>query len=396
MEQLTTRYARKLVAAELAEPGEPLIGMLDADISWNRKDAACDELAKVFAGLGVNSLLLCRPAEPYRTILDVLASHEDTIRPKDCETRTFIHDLPVRQRFIAEDIADALRGRKSVIVREGGAVITAGAVSPEQAIIVFSSVCFASFVKFFSDYLACCRRGEVPERYREAYAHVEGAVRNREMPPAPCLLPGPFDTPDQVINAMDEAGRKTVEYGLVDSFFGNISYRLGDTIYISQTSSSLDELPGCIDPCPIDGSSCAAVTASSELTAHRAIVEHGDVFGVLHGHPKFSVIMSMDCPREDCEGGGECHRRCPHARDVCGVPVVPGEVGRGPFGLCNTVPGAMECADAAIVYGHGVFTTGKRDFNDAFARLLAVENDCRAEYFRRVEEGDGRGPTPAR
>jgi len=56
----------------------------------------------------------------------------------------------------------------------------------------------------------------------------------------------------------------------------------------------------------------------------------------------------------------------------------------------------MECADAAIVYGHGVFTTGKRDFNDAFARLLAVENDCRAEYFRRVEEGDGRGPTPAR
>ena len=63
---------------------------------------------------------------------------------------------------------------------------------------------------------------------------------------------------------------------MVDSYFGNISYRDGNTIYISQTGSSLDDLAGCIDPCPVDGSTCAAITASSEYSAHRDIYLGGE------------------------------------------------------------------------------------------------------------------------
>ncbi len=45
--------------------------------------------------------------------------------------------------------------------------------------------------------------------------------------------------------SMIEAGRKTIEYELVDSYFGNLSYYWNDTLYISQTGSCLDELEGC-------------------------------------------------------------------------------------------------------------------------------------------------------
>ena len=65
---------------------------------------------------------------------------------------------------------------------------------------------------------------------------------------------------------MIEAGHQTVAYRLVDSYFGNISCRLGDTVYISQTGSSLDALAGCIDPCPLDDSSCAGITAWREIS----------------------------------------------------------------------------------------------------------------------------------
>ena len=71
-----------------------------------------------------------------------------------------------------------------------------------------------------------------------------------------------------------------------------------------------------------------------------------------------------------------------------GVPIVPGEVGTGPFGLCNTLPAALTGTSGekrgAIVYGHGLFTLGAVDFRDAFATLMGVEHFCRAEYFRRV------------
>jgi len=52
---------------------------------------------------------------------------------------------------------------------------------------------------------------------------------------------------------------------------------------------------------------------------------------------------------------------------------VGGEVGIGPHGLCNTLPPAMEGRRGVIVYGHGLFTVGRDDFNEAFTNLLAVE-----------------------
>lgn len=383
MKALAAKYAAKAAGAHLADVGDVLVGGMDAELEWNRPDPACAVLEEVLAGLNVNALLFARPAEPYRTVLDFLAGRSTgAVRPSDCESRTLMHDLPVVENFAAAPLTAALRKRKSVIVL-GKGVVTWGAVSPEQAFIFFSSVCFAAYVKFFADYLANARAGRLDQAQRTAFAQVIAATPPYPGKP-PVLMQGPFEDDATALRALAEAGRATVNYGLVDSFFGNVSYRLGQTLFISQTGSSLDELEGCIDPCALDGSSCAAITASSEFTAHRDIVLRTGKNAVLHGHPKFSVILSMDCTKKDCTHEGQCHIRCPEPRFIADIPVVPGEVGTGPYGLCHTLPPAIEGRRGAIVYGHGLFTTGQDDFNEAFLYLLEGERLCQEEYFRRL------------
>ena len=383
MERLLTKYAAKLVADGLADEGAPLLGGLDAELVFNRTDPGTEILEQVFAGLNVNSLLACRPAEPYGSMIDYLATRgRDAIEPRDTETRTYLHDLPIVPERGAAALVGALRRRKSAIV-PGGEVVTFGTVSPEQAFVSYSSVCFACYVKFMADCLADHRTGGIPADAREI---LDRALSLVERPPdrMPAVLRGPFDDAEQVHRALIEAGRLTVEHRMVDSYFGNISYRAGDTLFISQTACSLDELSGCIDPCPLDGSSSTGITASSELSAHLEIIDRTGCRAILHGHPKFAVIVSLDCELPDCENAHRCHTHCTQPRAIGDVPIVAGEVGTGRYGLHRTVPPAFEDARGVIVYGHGLFTIGDVDFTDAARDLFAIEGRCIDEFVRRV------------
>lgn len=385
MKALCDKFARKLAEQGICEQGAPLIAGLDAELVWNREDERTEELAKVFDGLSINSLVFARPAEPYATIIDFLATrYPEVIRPEDTETRTFLHDIPVSHEFSAEAIIANLKRRKTVII-PGEGIVSYGTVTPEQGFVFFSSTVFSCFVLFFSDYLAAARNGELDDEYRAAFKKVVSLLPDPKTE-LPNLVAAPLGSEDSILAAMAEAGRAVVSYGLVDSFFGNISYRKDNTVYISQTGSSLDELEGCIDPCPMDNSTTHGITASSELSAHEDVYRRCDAKCILHGHPKFSVIMSMDCSKPDCELRGQCHVKCTECRTVEGIPIVPGEVGTGPTGLCNTLPPAVAGSGAAIVHGHGVFTSGDVDFNDAFKKLLEIENRCREVYFERLAE----------
>jgi len=384
MDLLVRKYADKLRKAGLAD--NPLLCGLDEEVVWNRKDPAISTLLEVMAGMNINSLIYAEPAEPYRTLLKYLTlKYPQCILPRDCETRTFLHDLPVTQSFTATAILPHLLQRKSVIVSDGDSlqIITFGTVSPEQAFVTFSSVCFAGFVLFFSEFLEDKKNGCLGTLQKAAFKRATLLLDDTIREP-PTLSSGPFSNESQVYDAIIHAGDQTVRYGLVDSYFGNVSYRLDDTIYISQTGSSLDELAGCIDPCPIDGSSCAGVTASSELVAHTEIFLRTKNLAILHGHPRFSVILSMDCELSDCPNRDRCHIKCSHERFIQDIPIVPGEVGTGPTGLCHTLPPAILENRGVIVWGHGLFTVAENDFNQAFKRLLDIENMCKDEYFRRV------------
>jgi ribulose-5-phosphate 4-epimerase/fuculose-1-phosphate aldolase len=382
MESLINKFAAKLVEAGLADPGTPLLGGLDADLTWTHDDPAIPILSKVFDGLNINSLLYCRPAEPFASIIDYLSRLENEIYPRDAETRTFLHSLPVAKKLEASMIIAALERRKSVIIR-GGAIVTFGTVSPEQAFVVFSSVCFACFVKFFSDLLEAKRTDSVDPLAMQVFE--KAATRLPSLPKeVPPLMTAPFTNETMVQTAMIQAGRQMVKHRMVDSFFGNISHLKDGVLYISQTGSSLDELEGCIDPCPLDGSQSTGMTASSELQAHLKIVHQTNIRSILHGHPKFAVIISLDCDKRGCVNDGECHLRCAENRLFEDIPIIPGEVGTGRFGIARTLPPALKGRRGAIVYGHGLFTIGKHDFNEAFATMLDVERNCQSEFFSRM------------
>lgn len=393
MDRLVSKFATKLIAAGLAskeKPFIPLVGGLDDELVWNRDGVEIDILEEVFAGLNINSLVCFRPVEPYGSMIAFLARQaRGVIQPKDCETRTFLHDLPVVNDFSAAAIIHTLKRKKSVIIvseDQDPVVLAHGTVSPEQGFVVVSSVCFAAFVKFFTDYLDALQSGQATAGYNQAYDH---AVSHLASPGkgAPALMAAPFADETEVYLSIAQAGRETVSHHLVDSYFGNISYRWKETLYISQSGSSLDELKGCVDPVPLDGSTSAGLTASSELSAHLEIVGRTGRRAILHGHPKFAVIMSMDCSPQHkarCRFANRCHIKCPESRFVKDVPIVPGEVGTGPTGLCHTLPPAIEKHQHAIVYGHGLFTTGRNDFNEAFQSMLAIEAMCRETYFEKV------------
>lgn len=384
MEKTFRKYEDKLQKSGLARRGAALLGSLDARLRWNRSQPECALLEKVIEQLNVSAVIFARPSEPYASIIDFLAETSDgKILPQDCETRTFLHDLPVSFEFTADALASTLKHRKSAIL-PGRGVVTHGAVGLEQALVTFSSVCFACFVKFFSDYLSAARRAEVSRRRQAVFERAVDALDPLKPMPG-TLMKGPFHTEAEVHAAMTEAGNLIVAHRLVDSFFGNISYGMEQTLYISQTGSSLDELKGCIDACPINGSSCVAITASSELPTHLEIVRTTGYRAILHGHPKFSVILSMDCDIADCDHRGMCHLRCPRDRFACGTPMVSGEVGSGRHGLCHTVPAAISAAPGVIVFGHGVFAAGKTDFNRPFETLLSIEENCRREFFERLK-----------
>ena len=386
MKELVEKYTSKVINAGLAN--NPLICGFDDELYWNREDGTIPTLNSVLKSMNINSLICAEPAEPYQSILSYLAGrYPETITPSDCETRTFLHDLPVTQSFSADTILARLKKRKSVIIDVTNTIriVTFGTVSPEQAFVTFSSVCFSSFVLFFSEFLADLRQGTANAGQHEIYNRILPLINTPPIQP-PELMHGPFTIEAQVIDAMIEAGKWTVDLGLVDSYFGNISYRLQNTVYISQTGSSLDELTGCIDPCPLDGSSCAGVTASSELSAHNEIFLRSEETAILHGHPKFAVILSMDCVLNDCPHQDQCHIKCSHERFINDIPIVPGEVGTGPTGLCNTLPPAIKECRGVIVWGHGLFTTGTNDFNDSFKHLLEIEDICKKEYFTRIKK----------
>ncbi|MEN6475621.1 MAG: class II aldolase/adducin family protein [Syntrophaceae bacterium] len=364
------KYHAKLIRQGLVDTqGAVELYGLDDEIYSNR-DGVPEAVSALFGRLNINSLIIARPNPVQWAIIQELSRINQTlICPCDCESLTFIHDIPLVAHLEPSAVAQALNRRKGCIVKDVG-IVTTGSVSLEQAFISLSSICFATFVKFFVDCLnGLTGFGARPEaRSLDMLSSVMDTCRPLEgVNTLSRVVP---KSEDAILESLDQTGKIVVDRRLVDSFFGNISYRDAGIIYISQTGSSLDELPGHIDRVPLDGSSTCELTASSELLAHVRVYEHTGDKAILHGHPRFSVIMSMHGKPLSFD----------EKRFVADVPVVAGEVGAGRHGLVHTLPAAMEQTHAAIVHGHGTFASSPGTVSEAFDALSAIEHLCYERY----------------
>jgi ribulose-5-phosphate 4-epimerase/fuculose-1-phosphate aldolase len=380
------KYSNKMLADRSAHPGQIAFAAQD-DIMISDGNVILAALASdILSRLNCLALVAARPSLPFAELLiQRSCGNEHEIVPRDTETRTFLHDIPIlRQIELGSDpatmIARLLGNRKGIVV-EGIGIIANGALTIEQAYINWSSVFHATYIKYLEDIL---EHGFHLPKEKETFDH----FRNEWLLPLSSegldFRQGPMYDKAEILDEISRVGRYTVQRGLVDSFFGNISYSNGELIYISQTASSLDELPGCIDPVPFENSSTVGITASSELVAHRSIFEATRCRAILHGHPRFAVIMSMQCGEKSNCPASDCWKDCSKLRFLDATPVVAGEIGAG--GIAKNVPPVIGLAGRAIVYGHGVFSIGMTDFREAFQALVDVENWCRYEYFRLFDE----------
>lgn len=413
MQKQMAKCIRRIEGQGIACGGDILLLCRDAEVFANRPrgewPAWCGD---AFDRLNVNAFMFAQPAEPYRSLIDHLLSGPPAVFrrrhgpggehfvPRDCETRTFFHDIPIVRGDDPERLWESLSRRRSVVLA-GRGIASYGLMTPDQAVMALSSACFSLFVNYFTDILEYLEgsavRGEAPDEellgsFRRVLGLVlagDGSDRQTCRGASSGLAGSPLRD-DDVIAMLCETGERIVARRLVDSFFGNISYVFDDRIFISQTGSSLDELAQCVDEVPLDGSSTAGITASSELPAHIGIHRATGDRAILHGHPKYAVALSMCCTRRDCDRS-LCYTACPHERDLRGIPIVAGEIGTGPTGLLHTVPDAMKRTHAAIVYGHGVFTSGKTDFRKPFQMLCSIEDMAKDEYLRRLKSALGAG-----
>jgi ribulose-5-phosphate 4-epimerase/fuculose-1-phosphate aldolase len=378
-----SEFEKRFVQNGLAEPEGILMGTAENRLKWSRPDPEIPILAPLFDRLDRRALIRLRPAEPYQTIVRALAAGGGPICPEDCETRLFLTDLPVLPSLDARALRAAFSRRSAVVVRDGE-IVAASRAGLKQAFVTASSVCFSCFVKFFGELLHLHRRGCLTDADRRRLELLYPAVEPPQRLDAP-LAKGPFEKEPELLSAISEAGKKVVDLRLVDACFGNISCRAADRLYISRTGTFLDDLDGQVAKCPLDDPPERHPEASSELPAHLEIIRRTGCRAILHGHPRFSVVLSMDCTLTDCPFRGSCHRHCPYERRACGdIPVVSGEVGGGEFGLCHTVAPAICNAPGVIVYGHGVFTCDAADFTGALQRLIEIERRCFDVYFEHM------------
>jgi len=179
-------------------------------------------------------------------------------------------------------------------------------------------------------------------------------------------------------------GKKLVEYGLVESHFGNISVRTGDGMLITRSGSALDEIDrDSVVEVSIDGTSSMDMIASSEAIVHRAIYKSTSALAIVHAHCPFSVIESLiedsRVVPADSEGLYFLHE----------IPIVTGGIGTSE--LAENSASSLREHTGVIIRGHGTIATGML-LEEAYVVTTQVEHSCMVKYHLDLfNECKGRG-----
>lgn len=382
METQLQRYNQLLVNEKAARSGRIALAAQNDRLCYHGPADLKELTCLLLQQLDCCAVIVGEPTLPFGDLLIQRAVPPSTVlTPRDSESRSSLHAIPCIPftrvtTTLVRQICEALQTRKGCIVERLG-LVSMGSLTVEQAYIVWSSLVHATTIKYFEDLLT-----SGPQLKQEAA--LLQRCRSEYLQP---LQPADYyhgqlrlsAQGDEIAQAMCAVGRATVMMGLVDSFFGNISCTTETGLYISQTSARLDELQQQVDFVPIDGSSTSGITASSELPAHRAIAAATGCRAILHGHPRFSVIMSFFADIKGTEGWEQ----------LDGIPIVRGEGGVG--GLAESLSAAFSRSggNAVIVEGHGVFAISPHNFSETLETLSKVEQQCRSLYFRRIAERYG-------
>lgn len=176
----------------------------------------------------------------------------------------------------------------------------------------------------------------------------------------------------------------TYSRSLVSASGGNVSERLGDIVLITGSNVSLREVrPEDIVICNLDGKVLFAregLHPSKETRFHTGIYKlRPDVKGVIHAHPNFSTIWSMeDEPLPMHTKSAQMKLRM--------VPVVPDGY-PGTDELANAVAATVHSAPndtcAFLLRNHGSITVGTT-LEDSFNAVELLEDTAKIAVFYKL------------
>ncbi|MGA1861813.1 class II aldolase/adducin family protein [Deferribacter thermophilus] len=171
-------------------------------------------------------------------------------------------------------------------------------------------------------------------------------------------------------------GKKVVKEGLCISFFGNISVRSGNKVYITATGTILDDLDlDDIKECKIDSRECKG--ASSELKVHQMIYKkNSDIQAVLHTHSFYTLLLN--------EEDKERIMKYEFGEFIGDFTIVDGKSGSDE--LATRVSDCVNDYGLVIVRDHGVFSWGN-SLKDAYIKISGLEYYSKLEFYKKISKG---------
>jgi len=180
------------------------------------------------------------------------------------------------------------------------------------------------------------------------------------------------DVGNAEIDVLIDVGRRLVERGYTDSFFGNISFRDGESMYITPRGSALERIHR-EDVVEVPLSGTYDERASSETPAHRYIYTHTDATAIVHAHPFFCVLCSFLVPDALESRTSEGRLFLPtlaFCEDAAGTETLGMNVVRA----CT-----QHHTHVAIARGHGIFALA-HSLEQAYLYCVVAEHECRLWY----------------
>ena len=171
------------------------------------------------------------------------------------------------------------------------------------------------------------------------------------------------------INSFKNVGQALFNRGLVSSYSGNLSIKIGDRLIITRRGCNLGALEERdLVETGINRNDRATPLASGELQIHRAIYQNTPARAIVHAHPTHVTALSMT----------EKVISSDHLEEFCAlghVPVVGWGTDARVMELTEEIVNALKDHRIAAVYGHGSFAVGQL-LDEAFNCTTGLEEAC--------------------
>ncbi len=172
------------------------------------------------------------------------------------------------------------------------------------------------------------------------------------------------------LGQFQQVGADMFQQGLVSSYNGDMSLRMGDRIVITRRTAALGRLTEQdLVETGVDRNDRATPAASSELPVHRAIYRETEAQAVIHAHPPYAIALSLafdEIVPLDAEGVHFFER----------IPIVGHELSTVSRDLADEIAAISRTSKVLMVRGHGCFASGQL-LEECHRWISILEESCR-------------------